>query len=92
MTHLYIKLCDLCGRPCEIDSGMHGGHISTDIMVKKKKVSIAVFREEFDVCITCLDKIGLLKILEQMKSMKEQNAKKKINFKKMLVNKNILYK
>lgn len=51
MTHLYIKLCDLCGRPCEIDSGMHGGHISTDIMVKKKKVSIAVFREEFDVAL-----------------------------------------
>jgi hypothetical protein len=91
MTHLYIKMCDLCGRPCEVDSGLHGGSISTDIIVKKKKVSIVAFREDFDVCITCLDKMGLLKILQKMKIMKEQNAHKKLKFKQMLEDKRILY-
>lgn len=92
MTHLYIKLCDLCGRPCEVDGGLHGGNIHTDIMVNKGKVSYKVFREEFDVCITCLKKTGMLNILQKFKKMKDVNEKKKISFKKLLEDKNILNK
>ena len=90
MTHLYIKLCDLCRRPCEVDSGLHGGSISADIMVNKGKVSMVAFREEFDTCITCLQKLGLIEILEKMKKMKKENEQKKIDFKKLLKNERIL--
>ena len=58
MTHLYIKLCDLCGRPCEVDSGLHGGTIHADVMVDRGKVSYKEFSEEFDICLTCLNFIN----------------------------------
>ena len=92
MVHMYIKLCDLCGRPNEVDSGMHGGTIHSDIMIKEKKISRVVFREEFDVCVTCLKKVGLLDILERMKKMKDKNKDKTISFKKLLEDKSMLYK
>jgi hypothetical protein len=91
MTHLYIKLCDLCGKPCEVDSGMHGGHISADVLIQKGKVSRVAFREEFDLCIECLHKTGLGEVLQKMKIMKESNVKKKFDFRKMLERKKILY-
>ena len=92
MTHLYIKLCDLCGRPCEVDGGLHGGSIHTDIMIDKGKFSHNVFREEFDVCITCLKTWGLWDTFAKMKVMKYDNAQKKIDFKKLLEHKKILRK
>ncbi len=92
MTHLYIKLCDLCGRPCEVDSGLHGGSISSDIMVSDKKISRVVFREDFDVCITCLKKLGLIDLLKRMKEMKDSNTNKKLEFKKLLEEKGVLHK
>lgn len=74
MTHLYIKICDLCGKPAEMGSQMHAGHISTDIMVRtSKKVSMSVLREEYDVCIDCLNKTGLYEILIKMQEMKKNN-------------------
>lgn len=92
MTHLYIKLCDLCGKPCEVDSGLHGGNIKTDIMINKGRVSYKVFAEEFDVCITCLENTGLLDMLERFKLIKEENSKKKISFKKLLIGQKMINK
>jgi len=96
MTHLYIKLCDLCGTPCEVDSGMHGGNIRAEIMVHKgkgqKQYSIKAFNEEFDFCVTCGQKVGILPILIKMKEMKDKNVDKAINFKKLLEDKKLLYK
>lgn len=80
MTHLYIKLCDLCGKPCEVDGGLHGGNIHSDIMVKEGKASRVIHREEFDVCISCLNALGLLDILQKMTEMKRTNEQKKISF------------
>ena len=92
MTHMYIKLCDICGKACEIDSGLHGGTISADIIVKEGKASKVAFREGFDVCITCLRTVGLLDILEKMKKMKDENESKPIEFKKLLEEKGAIYK
>ena len=84
MTHLYIKICDLCKKPCEAGSQMHAGHISTDIMIQRGKISTSVFREEFDICISCLNTTGLYKILEKMKEQKEANTPTIKNTKKLL--------
>ena len=59
MTHLYIKLCDLCGKPAEMNSMEHAGSISADIFIK----NFNIFREEFDVCAKCLKETGLYDIL-----------------------------
>mgnify|MGYP001582356694 FL=1 len=75
-----------------MDSGLHGGNIKTDIMVNKGKVSFKVFSEEFDVCVTCLENTGMLKILESFKLMKDKNSQKKINFKKLLLDQKVLNK
>ena len=87
---MYIKLCDTCGKPCEVDSGIHGGTIHADIMVNKGTYSQSVFREEFDVCIECLKKLGFSDILQKMKIMKDKNSEKKISFKKLLLDKKVL--
>lgn len=85
MTHLYIKMCDLCGNPCEAGSQMHAGHISTDIIVQRgKKVSVSVFREEFDICISCLNKTGLYDILQKMKEQKHRNKRVSENTKEIV--------
>lgn len=77
MTHLYIKICDLCGKPCEAGSQMHAGHLATDIIVKtSKKISTSIFREEFDICVDCLNKTGLYKILFKMREQKNENKNK----------------
>ena len=85
MTHLYIKLCDLCGKPAEAGSQMHAGHISTDIIVKtSNKISTSVFREEFDICVDCLNKTGLFKILKNMKQQKDNNEYTEKSTKKLI--------
>ena len=74
MTHLYIKICDLCGKACEAGSQMHAGNIHTDIIVKTgKRVSTLIFREEFDICIDCLNNTGLYEILKKMQEQKYSN-------------------
>lgn len=92
MTHMYIKICDNCGKPCEVDSGLHGGSISSDIIILKGKISKVVFREEFDLCIECITNTGLGDILQKIKLQKEANSEKKIGFKKLLQQKKILPK
>jgi hypothetical protein len=92
MTHLYIKLCDNCRRPCEVDGGLHGGTIQADILVKKGKVSHTVFREEFDLCITCIQNTGLADTLQKLKLVKDENKQKKLNFRKELELKKVLGK
>ena len=85
MTHLYIKLCDLCGTPAEAGSQMHAGHISTDITVKtSNKISTSVFREEFDICVDCLNKTGLFEILKGMKEQKDKNKRTEKSTKKLI--------
>lgn len=76
MTHLYIKICDLCGNPAEVGSQMHAGHLSADIIIKtSKKISTKIFRDEFDICINCLKSTGLFEILLKMKAQKDSNQK-----------------
>lgn len=84
MTHLYIKLCDLCGKPCEAGSQMHGGNITTNIFISKNKVSTSVFREEFDICVDCLNKTGLFKILKGMAEQKDKNKRTEESTKKLI--------
>ena len=85
MTHLYIKICDLCGKPCEAGSQNHAGHITTDIMIQKNnKFSMSVFREEFDICIGCLQKTGLYEILKNMKEQKYKNKDVEKSTKKII--------
>ena len=76
MTHLYIKICDLCGKPA--------GHLYTDINISKNKVSTSVFREEFDICVSCLKKTGLFEILKSMKEQKLKNHSTEITAKKLI--------
>lgn len=90
MTHLYIKLCDNCGKPCIVDSGAHGGTIHTDILVQKGKISHVVFREEFDLCIGCIAATGLGKILQKLKEAKERNQQRKVTFKRLLQQRKVL--
>lgn len=75
MTHLYIKICDLCGKPCEAGSQMH---------VSQNKVSTSVFREEFDICVLCLKNTGLFEILKSMKEQKLKNHSTEITAKKLI--------
>lgn len=85
MTHLYIKICDLCGNPAEAGSQMHAGHLTTDIIVRtSKKFSTSIFREEFDICIDCLNKTGLYKILFKMREQKNRNKNKEKKVKKFV--------
>ena len=82
MTHLYIKICDLCGNPAEVGSQ---GHLTTDIIINtSKKISTSVYREEFDICINCLKSTGLFEILLKMKVQKDSNKKVEPNIKKLI--------
>ena len=72
MTHVYVKICDLCGKPAEVNSMLHAGTISADVMIDNK----SIYREEFDVCPNCLKKTGLADILLRMKEQKEANKDK----------------
>ena len=87
MTHLYVKICDLCGEACEAGSQNHAGHINTDIMVMtSNKVSTSIFREEFDICVSCLIKTGLYEILKKMQEMKKKNINKEKTIKELVKN------
>ena len=80
MTHVYIKICDLCGNPSEMNSMMHAGTISADMMINNYKV----YREEFDICVNCLKNTGLGEILLKMKVQKEANKDKTKKAEKLL--------
>lgn len=80
MTHLYIKLCDLCGKPCEMNGMEHAGSITADVFIK----NFNTFRENFDVCNTCLKETGLDQILLKMKQQKEDNNNRSKNAQKVL--------
>lgn len=84
MTHLYIKICDLCGKPCETGSQIHAGHLTSDILISKNKISTSVFREEFDICVDCLNKTGLFEILKGMKKQKDINKQTEKSTKKII--------
>ena len=85
MTHLYIKICDLCGKACESGSQMHAGHIQTDIIIRTgKKVSTSIFREEFDICVDCLNTTGLYNILKKMQEQKHKSKNTERNVKKIV--------
>lgn len=82
MTQLSIAFCDLCGEPYEIGSQMHGAELMADIFVK----NMNTFREQFHICLSCLEKTGLLNILKQMLNQKRHNesTKKKMGKKYLL--------
>ncbi len=40
MTHVYIKVCDLCGKPSEMNSMYHAGRISADMMINNSNIYI----------------------------------------------------
>lgn len=80
MTHFYIKLCDICGRPAEMDSMLHAGTINADVMIN----NMSVYRENFDICAICLKESGLDVILIQMKKQKEKNKFNKNKAQKLL--------
>ena len=85
MTHLYIKICDLCRKACEAGSQMHAGHINTDIIIRTgKKISTSVFREEFDICVDCLNTTGLYTILKKMQEQKYKNKGAEKDVKKIV--------
>lgn len=80
MTHVYIKICDLCGNPTEMNSMMHAGTITADMMINNYNV----YREEFDICVNCLKSTGLSEILLKMKAQKEANKDKTKKAEKLL--------
>ena len=80
MTHVYVKICDLCGNPSEINSMMHAGTVSADVMIN----NFNIYREEFDVCVNCLKDTGLADILLKMKEQKESNKDKAKKAEKLL--------
>ena len=73
MTQVSIAFCDLCGLPYEIGSQMNGAEITADIFVK----NFNTYREQFHICLTCLEKSGLLDIFKQLSKQKKLNEEKK---------------
>lgn len=71
MTQQSIAFCDLCGEPYEIGSQLHGARLTADVFVKNYNT----YRQNFHVCLGCLEKTGLLDILKQMSKQKKKNEK-----------------
>lgn len=82
MTHLYVKLCDYCGKPVEADSLMHGASFNVGFMRQAKEYSQKILRGEFDLCFECTTNLGLAQIVKKLMDKKKDNENNKLNFKK----------
>lgn len=82
ITQINIMLCDLCGKPYEMGSQMHGGEFRATIFQKNFKIYDIIF----NVCLGCCKSSGLYKIFKEMEKKQSKN-KNVVKFSKIHLSK-----